>query len=270
MADEGFLSISDFADYSRTTRDALLYYDKIGLISPARRGENNYRLYSVTQVGAVNMVRILRELGMSLDDIRNLQKRRTPKTVSDMLASQIEKIDTKLNEWNRARKLLFTMRKVIQSASNIDENEIVVRFMPAESIVLGELNDYSRGRNDYDALTDFYHAVREKHPDLDMNYPVWGVFSKAQIRRRDYSWPERYYFYNPEGHDKRPAAMYAIGYARGGYGKSDDLFKRLLNYIRINNLVIYGDSYKEYPLNEVCVPNEDDYLIRVMIPVLPR
>jgi len=45
MPENGMFSISDFAKYSRTTRDTLLHYDRIGLLSPATRGENNYRYY---------------------------------------------------------------------------------------------------------------------------------------------------------------------------------------------------------------------------------
>jgi DNA-binding transcriptional MerR regulator len=34
-------SVSDFAKFSRTTRDTLHHYDKIGIPPPLLRGENN-------------------------------------------------------------------------------------------------------------------------------------------------------------------------------------------------------------------------------------
>jgi len=133
--------------------------------------------------------------------------------------------------------------------------------------VLGDLNDYSRGRNNYDALADFYDVISRRFPDLDLNYPVWAVFSEEQIRRGDWVWPDRYYFYNPEGRDKRPAAFYDIGYMRGGYGQGDELYKRMLDFIDRNGFEICGDAYEEYPLNEVCVSDDTNYLMRVMITV---
>ncbi|MCL2140386.1 MAG: hypothetical protein FWH42_01720 [Dehalococcoidia bacterium] len=109
--------------------------------------------------------------------------------------------------------------------------------------------------------------MAQKYKTLDMNYPVWGVFSEERIKRGDWKWPNKYYFYNPEGRDTRPAALYAVGYTRGRYGQSDALYKRLLSYIDSNGFEICGDAYEEYPLNEVCVSDENNYLMRVMITV---
>ncbi len=46
MANCGIFPVSRFAKLTRTTRDTLLYYDRIGLMSPIERGENKYRCYS--------------------------------------------------------------------------------------------------------------------------------------------------------------------------------------------------------------------------------
>jgi len=260
-------SVAEFAEFSRTTRDTLLYYDKLGLLKPELRGENNYRFYSSAQLSIVNLIRTYQALGMTLAEIAALKENRTPEHFYGHLEQQIALIDGKIDEWVRARKLLFTLRQIINSTFNINENEITIQFMPAEAIVIGELNDYSRGKNDYDALLSFYRSSSEKYPDLDLNYPVWGIFSEERIKKRDWVWPDRYYFYNPEGLDKKPAALYAIGYTRGGYGQSAGLYERLLDYIDGNGFEICGPAFEEYPLNEVCVIDDKDYLMRIMITV---
>jgi effector-binding domain-containing protein len=96
---------------------------------------------------------------------------------------------------------------------------------------------------------------------------VWALFSEKRIREGDWVFPDRYYFYSPNGQQKRPGGHYAVGYARGAYGQTDDLYKRLLAYIQQNGLEICGNVYEEYPLNEVCVSDDTNYLIRVLIPV---
>jgi DNA-binding transcriptional MerR regulator/effector-binding domain-containing protein len=267
MADNRLFSVGDFAKFSRTTRDTLHHYDKIGLLSPISRGENSYRYYSSGQLSQINVIRILQNLGLSLTEIKALKDNRTPEIVSEVLMRQIEQIDSKINDWVQARKLLFTLQKAINSVLSIDEQAITIQFMPAEAIILGELNDYSRGKNDYDALYSFYHDINKKYPNLDMNYPVWGVFSEDRIKRGDYAWPDRYYFYNPEGHDKRPASLYAVGYTRGGYGQGTGLYNRIINYINRNDFEICGNAFEEYPLNEFCILDDRNYLMRVMITV---
>ncbi|MDR1692039.1 MAG: MerR family transcriptional regulator [Oscillospiraceae bacterium] len=265
MGEHQRLSVGEFARLTRTTRDTLHHYDSIGLLSPADRGENKYRYYSVRQLAAVNVIRIMQELGMSLAEIKALMERRTPERITGVLESQIGKIDETIGGWVRARKLLLTMKNTIQSAAGTDEGAMEIRFLPAEAIIRGELNDYS-GMTEYDNLVSFYQTMRACYPDLDLNYPVWGIISEERVKRGDWRWPDRYYFYNPEGYDKRPAAFYAIGYARGGYGQTDGLYGRLLRYIEENGFEVCGDAYEEYPLNEVSV-SDGNYLIRLLVTV---
>ena len=267
MADNGLFSVSEFAEFSRTTRETLRHYDRIGLLAPVSRGANKYRFYSNRQLAVVNVIRTLQELGMTLDEIKKTMDKRSPAFVDELFERQINMIDQKIEGWVRAQKLLLMLRKSIHSALYIDEESIKVQFLPAEAIVLGDLNDYSRGRSDYDALLSFYHSMQKRYPDLDLNYSVWGYFSEQRVKDGDWTWPDRYYFYNPDGHDKKPAAHYAIGYARGGYGQCGHLYDRIIKYIDEHGYEICGDAYEEYPLNEVCLTDSNNYLIRLMITV---
>jgi len=267
MPERGLFSIGDFAQFTRTTRDTLLHYDRIGLLSPVIRGENNYRYYSSTQNAIVNVIRTFQQLGMSLEEISKLRDKRTPELANMVFERQIEEIDKKIEEWVRARKLLLTLKKAIDSASDVNENVITVKFMQAEAIILGDINDYSRNRTDHDALLTFYHDISSKYPGIDLNYPVWATCSQDRIKNGDWKYPDRFYFYNPEGYDRRPAGLYAIGYKRGGYGPNDDLFEKLVKYIDLHGYEICGDAYEEYPVNEICAIDDNDYLIRVMITV---
>jgi len=264
---KGVFPISEFAKSTRTTRDTLLHYDKIGLLSPESRGENRYRYYSSRQLSIVHVIRTLQKLGMTLEEIKYLKDRRTPALTNEVFLRKIEKIDDKINDWVRARKLLFALQSAIHSVSDIDEEEIAIKYLPEENIVMGEQCDYSKGKNDFDFFLEFNDYIISEYPDLDSNYPIWAIFSQERIKKGDWVWPDRYYFYSPDGKDVRPAGLYAIGYTRGGYGQSDGLYKRLTAYINENGFEINGDSYEEYPLNEVCIVDEDKYLIRVMIAV---
>ena len=267
MKGREIFSVADFAGCSRTTRDTLLHYDKIGLLSPESRGKNKYRFYSGGQLAVMNFIRTCQALGMTLSEIKRIKINRTPELINDLLEQQVTRIDEKIEEWIRARKLLVSLKSTIHSVLHVDEDAITVQSMPAEPIVLGEPNDYRGGGTDYDALFNFYRSRKEKYPDMDLNYPVWAMFSEERIKRKDWVWPDRYFFHNPEGHDRKPAALYAIGYTRGGYGHSGGLYERLLDYIDAEGFEICGPAYEEYPLNELCILESKDYLIRVMIAV---
>ena len=268
--DINVFSITDFAHFALTTRDTLIYYDKIGLLKPIMRGKNNYRYYSSAQLAIMNLISTFKELGMPLTEIKRLVTYRTPELISELLKSQIELIDEHIDQWVRARKLLLSLQDTINSALDADEEYISIEFMPAKAIVLGGLNDYSHGRQNYAALLDFYHDCSKKYPGLDINYPAWRIFSMKQLHDRDWTKPERYYFNNPEGFDKKPSALYAIGYKHGGYGQHGDLFERMLEYIDHYGYEICGPAYEEYPLNEISVTEKKDYLMQVMITVCKK
>jgi len=266
LENEG-LSITDFAKLSRTSRSTLLYYDKIGLLSPVSRRDNNYRDYTHTQLATVNQIRTCQALGMSLNDIRQMRKDQSPEKVAELLARQIKQIDEEISTWISARKLLVTLEGIINPLLTADITACTVEYKPAEPIVLGGFNEYGDGKDGFTALTLFYNYCHKKYPDLDLHYPVWAMFSEERIKKGDWIFPDRYYFYNPDGYDKRPAAYYAIGYAHGGYGHCAPLYRRLIAFINANGYEICGPAYEEYPLNELCYSCDEDYLIRLMITV---
>ncbi len=245
MANSELISLGDFAKLSKTTRDILHNYDKIGIFTPAIR-KNGNRYYSSGQLSEINMIRTLQKLGMSLADIKSFVDNRTPENIDDMLLQQIEKINHTMHEWSCAQKLMFAYRNSIKSALSVDIETIELQQLPSAPIILGDEIVYSTEENDFSALRNFYHTMQNKYPRLDLNYPVWAIFAKKRIKSGDWKWPDRYYFYNPDGHDERPAAQYAIGYTRGAYGQTDELYKRLMNYIDANDLEVCGDAAGEY------------------------
>jgi effector-binding domain-containing protein len=184
----------------------------------------------------------------------------------DILAKQIDILDQKAAEIAHSRKLLLTLQKSIKSGMDAGGEDISIQYMPAEPIYIGEKNVYGGGENSYDALFRFYESLGSR-ADVDLIYPVWGVFSAERIKRGDWIGPDYYYLYFPDGRDLRPAALYAVGYMRAGYGQGSALYERMVRYIAQNGFEISGDTYEEYPLNEVSVADENNYLMRVMITV---
>ena len=261
------LSIANFAKLSRTNRSTLLYYDKIGLLSPAARRDNNYRDYTYSQLATVNQIRTCQALGMSLEEIRLIRKDQSPEIVDNLFVRQIKQIDEEIDKWIRARKLITTLKSIIHPLLTEDQSAITVEYLPAEPIILGGINEHGENKNAYAALANFYNFCKNKYPELDLNYPVWAIFSEERIKTGDWQLPDRYYFFNPDGYDRRPAAYYAIGYARGGYGQCGALYERVINYISANGYEICGPAYEEYPLNEICYSSDEDYLVRLMITV---
>jgi len=267
VSDTGLFSISEFAKFTLLTRDTLLHYDRIGLLQPATRGENNYRYYSEGQISIATLIRTLQRLGMSLEEIKDLKDRRTPELAEKEFERQLERVDKRIEEWIRARNLLLTLQKILLSVKNIDEIAITVQFMPAETIILGDLNDYSSGRTTLETVYSFYTDIHQRFPKLDLNCFAGAVFSENRIKNGDWIGADRYYIYHRDGIDRKPAALYAIGYVRCAYIEGKEVYGRLIEYIDRNGFEICGNAYEECLLNEIFISDPNNYLKRVMIEV---
>ena len=65
-------SIVEVARYAGVSSRTLRHYDDVGLLPPAYVGSNGYRYYGRDQLLRLQQVLLLRELGLSLSDIRRL------------------------------------------------------------------------------------------------------------------------------------------------------------------------------------------------------
>ncbi|MDR0874582.1 MAG: MerR family transcriptional regulator [Clostridiales Family XIII bacterium] len=263
--ENGFLSISEMASLARVTRDTLIHYDKIGLVRPVARGENNYRYYSDEQLALVNIIHTFQSLGMSLKEINEIAQNRTPESIVMALSEQTQHIDNNIEDLIKARKLLMTLKTTIEDAAGIDERAIGVCMQGAESIFLGPQNDYSNGRTVQDNLINFYRYCQKSENDIDLNYSAWGIFSAQRIRQGDWNGPDYFYFNNPYASDTKPGGLYVTGYIRSGYGKNDKLYRRLIAYINEHDLEICGPAYESYILNEISIRDPNNYLMRISI-----
>lgn len=63
---------SELAKLSGLTPRTLRYYDKIGLLSPKRNEENDYRMYSGEDVDLLQQILFYRELGVELSEIKKI------------------------------------------------------------------------------------------------------------------------------------------------------------------------------------------------------
>jgi DNA-binding transcriptional MerR regulator len=268
MHSEGLISVGEMARYARISRPALIHYDHLGLISPVKRGDNNnYRFYSSRQLQSIRLVATLQEMGMPLKEISKLLRRRTPENILELIEKHESDLERGIAELRRTQALMRTLKGAITEGLAADEDRLEVCFTEEESLLLGPQINYSGGRTVEKAMLEFYEFCRTYDETLDLNYPVWGVFSEQRIKNRDWHLPDRFYFKMPDAPDRRPAGLYLVGYTRGYYGSSDALYSKMMDYIEENDIEVCGPAYETYPLNEISVVDTNNYLMRISINV---
>lgn len=81
------------------TRANIRYYEKEGLLTPVRR-ENGYRDYSEEDLKLLKRIRLLRELGISLEEIRQLKE--CPEQLKQVLERRLTDMEQEILGWNDA------------------------------------------------------------------------------------------------------------------------------------------------------------------------
>lgn len=98
--------IGDLAKKFNLSRSAILYYDKLGLLKPAERGENNYRLYDEEQVMKLGKIVMYRESGISLNNIQRLLDIENNE-ISQILIDRLDNIQKEIKNLKNQEKLVL-------------------------------------------------------------------------------------------------------------------------------------------------------------------
>lgn len=107
-----FLSIGNLARAAGTTVETIRYYERIGILPAAERvGTGMYRAYDAQQLARLSFVRRARDLGFSLDQVRDLlalsdDKDRPCATVDGIARDHLKHVEGKIRDLQALRSEL--------------------------------------------------------------------------------------------------------------------------------------------------------------------
>ena len=96
MEEKIYFTTGEFAKLCNVSKHTLFFYDKIGLFSPEKIENNGYRYYSILQFDIFMIITELRNLGMSLNDIKIYMKNRSPNKILNIFENQIQYLQEKI------------------------------------------------------------------------------------------------------------------------------------------------------------------------------
>ena len=91
-----YFTTGEFAKLFGIKKQTLFYYDQCGIFKPDLTGENGYRYYSYTQPETFAILVMLRELGVSIQEIKAHMDHRSPETLITLLESKKATIDERI------------------------------------------------------------------------------------------------------------------------------------------------------------------------------
>ena len=130
-------SIGEFARLGTVSVRTLRHYDEIGLLRPARVDpETGYRGYSADQLGQLNRIIALKELGLSLTQVRRLLAGITLEELQGMLMLRRAQLETELKAHQNQLLGVEARLRYIAREGAMPADDIVVKTIPAMGVVV--------------------------------------------------------------------------------------------------------------------------------------
>ena len=101
------------------SRVTIRFYEKENLLTPQRSG-NSYREYDEEDVAVLKKIVILRKLGFSVSEIKDLLEQNTP--LQELLEKNIQELQEKMNELNGAIRICKKMQSRQEDFDTFNEN----------------------------------------------------------------------------------------------------------------------------------------------------
>jgi DNA-binding transcriptional MerR regulator len=158
-------SIGEFSKIARVSGRLLRYYDSIGLLSPRRIDPaTGYRYYTADQLGRLNRILALKDLGLSLEQVaRMIDDRISTDEIRGMLMLKKAELERTLSEEaSRLRHIESRLQQVDEQGS-LRDYDVIVKSAPAQPY-LSIRRTFPRMDDAVGMLRDVARAVAAKVP----------------------------------------------------------------------------------------------------------
>ncbi len=103
------------------TKKNIRFYEEEGLLTPARNAENGYRDYGETEIAVLQKIKLLRQLSVSLEDIRRLQLGQL--SLQDCMSLQSSLLEARAHDLSQMQKICLL---IAESKERISDMQVDV------------------------------------------------------------------------------------------------------------------------------------------------
>ncbi|MFC6463519.1 MerR family DNA-binding transcriptional regulator [Marinilactibacillus sp. GCM10026970] len=267
---KSYLTTGRFANLMGVSKDALLYYDKIGIFSPEITGPNGYRYYSIYQANVFMVILILKEIDMPLQKIKNYLNTKSPEELILLLEEKDRALDKKITELKIMKKLITEKVKDTKESLLINKQDIIIESRENDQFIVTTNTKWvSNNIDSYESMQLHFKYLEENNIHLSFSegwmIQVEDVLNK-KIEEYEYIYTkvdnETYANYTIEKGD------YLVAYHNADYSSINKTYKRLVLYAKENHLKLKGYFYTDVLLDELSVNDKKDFLMKISVKIV--
>ena len=264
-------SVGEVSKYQNISKQTLLFYDKIGLFCPVYvNPENGYRYYSASQLDSLDTILLLKKVGFSLKEIREMMKHYTTERSLAVLRQQLSAIDRQIAELclirNRLQNRCDQMERAkahLEKAPSVTMERVKPQYILCHDVP----PPYTLAETSIATKQCFAQAFQEKLP-IFFQCGVIVPFAHLQAGQFTAATVAFLLTDHVEGVPnvrQIPGGLCVSTYQLGEYTAIESSYQRLLSYCRENELEILSDSYELCINDYITSLDETEYITKIML-----
>ena len=259
-----FFKIGEISKLYNIGVDSIRYYEEVGLICP-ERSESGYRHYSTHDLWRLNVIRDLRSIGFTIEQIREYLDDHNTAASLKLLEEEQEAINKKL-------LILQNLQK------NVTHRLNTIRF--AQSLPLYEITTISLPSRRCHSLSEGYHDAEEMdllmkrliNVDQTRLYIIGcnqmgTVISRSSLTEKKALSYQSVFLIDEQGLETIPGGDYLCVTYCGNYSQSIDWGLKLEDYAKAHHLTPTGDLLELLWIDIHTTSQEAEYITQLQLPV---
>lgn len=266
MKNKKFLyTTGQFAKLNGINKRTLHYYDEIGLFSPEFKEENGYRYYTCFQTVQLELIVMLRKIGLSIEEIIRYRQSPSGTSFADLITEKKQLIDKSIQELLNIKAFLEIKSKKLSLSLTAKDREIEIITLPEQRILLSSPITGAYDDEDFAVAGDF--SLRLK--SIFGLYDNFGsrILTDEILKGNCHSY-SCFFAYGREDTEMydflRPAGTYLRAFCIGGWDKLETVYRNVIRFAEENQMELFGYAYEE-GLNEMSIQGRDDYITMVTV-----
>ena len=150
--------IGELAGATGLTVRTLHHYEQVGLLSASDRTEGGHRLYDEAEVEQLYRIRVLRRLGLSLEDIGRSAD--SPRELPELLRRHLARVEVEVDQLTQLRDRL---RSLCAQGASVDADDVLATI---EAMSTLERHVATRRRDSAAPTSSAEHAWRQLGDEL--------------------------------------------------------------------------------------------------------
>lgn len=246
-----YYKIGEISKIYSISRDSLMYYEEIGILKPIR-DSNGYRLYNISDIWKLNLIKELRSLNLPMSTIKEYLDNRNIQSTLDLLNKEIILIDKKIEELKAHKEnIAIRLNSINEVLEDKDLFNIREEYIPMRKAIM--LNGDIKRDWDVDFLIRKLNKEYEDKFHILGNNNIGAIYNSESLNKEIYNEYKSVFCFLPED-DKNynlliNEGIYIIYSYCGPYFENYKHFQIIYDYIKNKSYKIIEDPIEIYKID---------------------